>query len=341
MKTVLVTGATGFLGSHLVRQLAARGEVRVRALARRPLADLEAVHVERVCSDVTGVRDAFGDGVPLSEAMRGCEEVYHLAGFVSRDERDGAAMMRVHVDGTRRVLRAAQEAGVRRVVVASSSGTIAVSREPEPVPDETAPFAVELVGRWPYYLSKIYQEKVALELAGELGIEVVIVEPSLLLGPGDLRQSSTQDVVRFLFREIPVVPEGGLSFVDVRDAAAGAIAAMERGRPGERYLLGGPNWSFAEFFGRLERVSKVRAPVLRVPRKVALWGATLLEHWYRSRGNEPPVDRVSFEMAQLFWYCDSSKAKRELGFEPRDPLETLDETVRDLRRRFQTRAVAS
>jgi dihydroflavonol-4-reductase len=246
-------------------------------------------------------------------------------------------MMRVHIDGTKRVLQAAKEAGVRRVVVASSSGTHAVSREPEPVLDETAPYAVEVVGGWPYYLSKIYQEKVTWAQAAELGLEVVIVNPSLLLGPGDLRQSSTVDVVRFLWQEIPVVPEGGLSFVDVRDAAAGTLAAMERGRPGERYLFGGPNWTFAEFFGRLERVSKVRGPVLKVPPKVARWGATLLEHWYRSRGNEPPVDRVSFEMAQVYWYCDCAKAKRELGFEAREPLETLDDTVRDLRRRFPTK----
>jgi dihydroflavonol-4-reductase len=123
----------------------------------------------------------------------------------------------------------------------------------------------------------------------------------------------------------------------VRDAAEGTIAAMRQGRAGERYLLGGPNWTFEELFGKLERLSKVPGPKLKLPEKVALAGATLLEQFYRWRGNEPPVDRVSYEMAQVFWYCDPSKARRELGFDARDPLETLDDTVRDIQRRFPTK----
>src|SRR5207302_9724248 len=136
--------------------------------------------------------------------------------FVSRDPDDGQRMMRVHIDGTRRVLEAAAAAGVRRVVLASTSGTIAVSRKAE-VLDETAPHPTDIVSGWPYYLSKIYQEKLALDLGATLGLEVIVVNPSLLLGPGDERTSSTGDVRRFLRREIPVVPEGGVSFVDARD----------------------------------------------------------------------------------------------------------------------------
>lgn len=336
-KAVLVTGASGFLGSFVCKTLAARGDVTVRGLARRPSQELAALGVEVVCGDVTGARDSFGEMVALSDALRGCEEVYHLAGFVSRDERDGQDMMRVHVEGTKRILRAAHHAGVRRVVVASSSGTHAVSRTAKPILGEEAPYAVEVVGGWVYYLSKIYQEKVALQLSRELGLEVVIVAPSLLLGPGDLRQSSTTDVIRFLFREIPIVPPGGLNFVDVRDAAAGTILAMEKGRAGERYLLGGPNMTFAEFFGRLERVSKVRGPVLKLPSKVLRLGASVLEHFYKSRGSESPVSRIDVEMGEVFWYCDSGKARRELGFEAREALETLDDTVRDLRQRFPSK----
>jgi dihydroflavonol-4-reductase len=337
MKRVLVTGATGFLGTFVVRALVERGDAKVRALARRSSEELEALGVEQVCGDVTGEREALGDATPLDQAMDGCDAVLHLAGFVSRDERDGREMMRVHVEGTRRVLRVAKAAGVSRVVVASSSGSHAVSREPEPVLDETAPDAVDVVGRFPYYLSKIYQERVAREVAAEMALDVVVVNPSLLLGPGDLRQSSTSDVVRFLYREIPVVPPGGLNFVDVRDAAAGTLAALERGRSGERYLLGGPNMTFAEFFGRLERVSKVNAPRLRIPPKLARWGASVVEHFYRARSSDPPVSRREVEMGELYWYCDSSKAKRELGFEPREALDTLDATVRDLRQRFPSK----
>jgi dihydroflavonol-4-reductase len=138
-------------------------------------------------------------------------------------------------------------------------GTIAVSKEPLLL-DERAPYPTEIVSGWPSYLSKIYQEKLALDVAATLGLELMVVNPSLLLGPRDERNSSTGDVRRFLRREIPVVPEGGISFVDARDAATATVAALTRGRAGERYLLSGPNWTCADYFGRLERASKVRAP---------------------------------------------------------------------------------
>lgn len=332
MSAVLVTGGTGFLGQHVVAKLS-RGGVVPRVLVRGTYEPMLDEEVELVRGDV--VEDPPG-ATSLQEAMRGVSEVYHLAGLVSRDEESASAMMRVHVDGTKRVLRAAKEAGVRRVVVASSSGTVAVSRAAAPVPTEESGYAEEIVAGWPYYLSKIYQERVAFELAGKLGIEVVVVNPSLLLGPGDRRGSSTGDVLKFLRREIPVVPPGGINFVDARDAAEATVTAMAVGRPGHRYLLGGPNLTMAEYFGRLARVAKVRAPVLRVPERVATAGASLIGHFFRGvLDREPPIDRVSVEMAQVFWYCDSSKARRELSFDPRDPGETLDETVRYLRRSFR------
>lgn len=327
---VLITGATGFLGEHLVEALVEAGDVEVRALVRRPTKRLRELGVEMVTGDLEAHET-------LGAAMAGCEGIYHLAGLVSRRPEDGQKMMRLHVDGTRHLLQAAVAAGVRRVVLASSSGTVAVSEEPEPIPDETWPYATRLVGGWPYYLSKIYQEKLAFEHGQghghKAGIEVVAVNPSLLLGPGDYRMSSTGDVARFLRREIPAVPSGGVNFVDVRDAARATAVAMRKGRAGERYLLGGPNWSCAEFFGRLERASKVRGPWLRVPRRVSRAGAVVLEELYKKAGRgEPPVDRISVEMGEVYWYCDSSKAERELGFTMRDPAETLDDTIRFLRR---------
>jgi dihydroflavonol-4-reductase len=322
---VLVTGGTGFLGEHVVRVLVERGgyEVRVMARSHSSLCD-ELDGVEEVRADITS------DDAGLHAALSGCDGVFHLAGLVSRDPEDGQHMMRVHVDGTRRLLRAAKAAGVRRVVVASTSGTIAVAKDDRPR-DESAPYAVELVSGWPYYVSKIYQEKAALELAAELGLEVVVVNPSLLLGPGDRRLSSTGDVQRFLRRQIPVVPEGGVNFVDVRDAAAATVAAMERGRAGERYLLGGPNWTFAEFFGRLSRVAKVAPPRLRLPGSVQRAGASIIEHLSKRIGRAAPLDRQSVEMSEHYWYIDSSKAQAELGFEAREPAQTLVDTVRYLR----------
>jgi dihydroflavonol-4-reductase len=322
MSQFLVTGGTGFLGEHVVRTLAARGDA-VRVLARSASRAFDGLKVEIARGDVL-------DGGDLETALAGISGVFHLAGLVSRDPDDGQTMMRIHVDGTRSLLRAAAAAGVSRIVIASSSGTIAVS-ESDRIHDEESGYATEVVGKWPYYVSKIYQEKVAFELAAELGIEVVVVSPSLLLGPGDRRLSSTRDVLRFIRGQIPAVPGGGVNFVDVRDAAAATVAAMDQGRAGQRYLLGGPNWSAKEFFGRLERAAKVRGPRLRLPGKLSKLGASLMERAYQAAGREPPLDRVSVEMGEHFWYLDASKAARELGFTPRDPGLTLYDTVSYLR----------
>lgn len=324
MSTVLVTGGTGFLGEHLVRELVEQGGRRVRVLARSHSPILEQLDIEIFRGDITA------DDDELARALDGCSSVFHLAGMVSRDPDDGQLMMRLHVDGTRKLMAAAAKAGVVRVVIASTSGTVAVARDERPR-DESAPYATEVVSGWPYYLSKIYQEKQAFSLGAELGIEVVAVNPSLLLGPGDRRLSSTGDVQKFLRRQIPVVPEGGMSFVDVRDAAKATVAAMDRGRPGERYLLGGPNWTFEEFFGRLSRVAKVAAPRLKLPGGVQRFGASVMERVYKRFDRSPPVDRQSVEMGEHFWYLDAAKARRELGFEAREPAETLHDTVRYLR----------
>lgn len=322
----LVTGGTGFLGMHLVRLLRARGD-EVRVLSRaasRQLLDLEVEVVEGSLLD---------PGV-VERALAGVRRVYHAAGLVERDPAAASQMFRIHVDGTRTLLAACREAGVERVVLVSSSGTIAVTEGPE-VSDETAPYRLGTARCWPYYLSKIYQEKLALQMAADGGPEVVSVLPSLLLGPGDVRHSSTGDVLRFLRREIPIVPSGGINFVDARDAAAGAILAMVRGAPSARYLLGGPNWTMEEFFARLGRVAGMRGPVARVPDGVARLGARWAERLSAvTRGRfAPSVDAASVEMSQHFWYCDSSKAGRELGWEARDPMETLEDTVVDLRQR--------
>jgi dihydroflavonol-4-reductase len=323
MKTsVLVTGASGFLGEHLCRELTGRGDI-VRGLSRSRSGLLEELGVEHVRGDVL-------DETDLAGALDGVSAVFHLAGAVSRDPTDAQRMMRLHVDGTRRVLEAMAAANVRRMILASTSGTIGVSRREE-ILDETAPYAEDIVAGWPYYASKIYQERLALEHGTRLGIEVVAVNPSLLLGPGDRRLSSTGDVRKFLRRQVPTVPPGGINFVDARDAAFATANALDRGRAGERYLLGGPNWTLAEFFGRLGRVANIAPPRLKLPARWSEWGAGVVEELYRWRNREPPVDRISVEMSNCFWWIDSSKAARELEFAPREPQLTLVDTVAYLR----------
>jgi dihydroflavonol-4-reductase len=319
---VVVTGATGFLGEHLCAELRGRGHT-VRALARTRSDHLADLGCEIHRGDVLSAAD-------LDKALPGAAAVFHLAGMVSRDPDDVSRMMRLHVNGTRVTLEAMARHKIPRMILASTSGTIAVSKDEE-ILDEEHGTTEELVAGWPYYTSKIYQERLAFDLAATLGIEVVAVNPSLLLGPGDRRLSSTGDVLRFLRGQIPTVPPGGINFVDVRDVAAATATALERGKAGERYLLGGPNWTMAEFFGRLGRIARVRGPWLKLPSRMQRWGAAAMEEVYRWRGKEPPVDRISVEMSEHFWWFDSAKATRELGFEARDPALTLHDTVKYLR----------
>ena len=256
--------------------------------------------------------------------------IFHLAGKVSRDNDDAASMNKIHLEGTRLLCEAATEAGVQTMVLASSSGTIAVS-EDEQIVDETFPQPIEILTRWAYYASKYYQERTALENFRADGQKLVIMNPSLLLGPDDERLSSTKPVLDFLGRKIPYSPSGGLNFVDARDAAAAFIAALEKGQHQEKYLLGAANMTFDQFFGRLARLSGVSAPVLKVPKKLAMSGSSMISSIYKNWGKASPIMPNEVEQAEYFWYFDSTKAEDELGFTPRDPQETLQDTITYLR----------
>ena len=318
---LLVTGATGFLGSTLVPMLRQAGH-DVRVLVR---SGVEVPEVETVKGDVR-------DPDSVLRALAGVEGVYHLAGLVSRDPADARKMYELHVDGTRNLLTAAARAGLKRIVLASSSGTIGVSRVRR-VASEEDDYPIEAVGRWPYYLSKIYEEKIAIDFARR-GLPIVILNPSLLLGPGDARMSSTQDIFRFLMGRIPVMPRGGISFVDVRDAARAFVAALTRGNVGERHLLGAANWEFSEFFARLGRIAHRAPPLFRMPSPLKVAAAHWMERWARDQGREPDLPASDVEMGECWFFIDSSKSQRLLGFEPRDPVETLTDTVRYVRRHF-------
>jgi dihydroflavonol-4-reductase len=315
-----VGGATGFLGSHLVASLLAdghevvavsRGGGRISGLSVRPV-------------DVLDTR-------AVTESAEGVDGAFLATGLVSRDAADAEALHRVNVQGTRSALAGLKLANVPRVVVASTSGTIALSTDPHDIANETSPTPHEYVTQFPYYRTKYYGELEALE-ANAPGFDVVIVNPSLLLGPGDLRESSTGDVRRFLEGEILAIPRGGLAMVDVRDAARGMLLAMEKGVAGERYLLSAANLTVSAFFDRLERISGVTGPKLPLPksRVLASEATRLFGDLVRKIGGELPMDAVSVEMAQYYWYCDAGKAIEKLGFSPRDVAQTLRDTVDDL-----------
>lgn len=326
-KTILVTGATGFLGKHLVECLKSKkNSTRLRVFSRGLSPWDQDPAVEVVHGDIVNRQQ-------VEQAAEGVSQIYHLAGVVSRDSKDQDLLYETHIEGTRNVCEAALKHKVKKVVAVSSSGTIAVGTSPE-VHDETSGYKNDVVAEWPYYLSKIFAEKLALDYHARTGLNVVLVNPSLLLGIGDDRNSSTRDVALFLQGEIKVIPKGGLNFVDVRDVAQGLTLAMRWGKAGERYLMGNVNWTFRQLIEKVAEISGKNPPTMQPPFEVSLWGARALRVVYPLLGKKVELDDASVKMSSCYWYCDSTKARTKLKFETRDPLETLRDTVEDVHLRL-------
>jgi dihydroflavonol-4-reductase len=326
-KTVLITGATGFLGKHLVEYLKSRkNSTRLRLLCRGLSPWEQDPEVEVVHGNIVNRQQ-------VELAAEGVSQIYHLAGVVSRDSKDQDLLYETHIEGTRNVCEAALKHQVKKVVVVSSSGTIAVGATPE-VHDETSGYKNEVVAEWPYYLSKIFAEKLALDYQARTGLNVIVVNPSLLLGIGDDRNSSTRDVALFLLGEIKAIPKGGLNFVDVRDVAHGLTLAMRWGKAGERYLMGNVNWTFRQLIEKVAEISGKKPPTMEPPVEVSLWGARALRVIYPLLGKKAELDDASVKMSACYWYCDSTKARTKLKFETRDPIDTLRDTVEDVHLRL-------
>ena len=335
---ILITGATGFLGGHIVGNYLARpmeevAEGAVRILCRRKNPWEGNARIESAEGNIL-------DPEAVERAVDGVDVVLHLAGLVDRSPGAASRLFDTHIRGTRNVCEAALKHGRTRVIIASSSGTIAASRQGA-THNEDSPHAIEIAGHWPYYLSKIYQEKLALSYYEKHNLPVVVLNPSLVLGPGDRRLSSTNDVRMFLDRKITNIPAGGLNFVDVRDTAACFIAAIERGRPGQRYLIGGHNMTVREFFFLIQYVSGIRAPMLSLPETWSRRSANVLRRGLELIGKSFPLDDRTIEMAYRFWYFDNTRARQELGLDPIPAEQTIRDTVGFLQRHKGKAAVAS
>jgi dihydroflavonol-4-reductase len=310
---VLVTGATGFIGSHLVRALLARGDdVRVTVRASSRTTGLEGLDVDRVTADITDAR-------AMRRAARGIERAFHVAGTTNL-RRPADDLLRTNAEGTRTVLDACLAAGVQRVVHVSSVAAIGPAR-PGGALDERhvrpGPLGI------PYADAKHAAEAEALRIAAR-GLDVVVACPGHVLGRGDERRSSTEVVRRFLLRRIPAYVDGAICIVDVEDVAAGLVLCDERGTSGERYILGTRNYTWKRLFGELQRVSGVEGPAVRLPLRAAL---ALAEASVRAPG-PTPITPSEVRAAAHWWTYRSAKARRELGWTTRAHEETVEATVR-------------
>jgi dihydroflavonol-4-reductase len=314
MAKTLVTGGSGFLGSHLVRALAARGD-ELRLLSRRSskLGHLDDLEFERATGDVTDRR-------AVRRAMKDVDRVFHVAGRTSLRAADRTAVFATNLRGAQVVFEAALEAGVKRVVHTSSAGAIGVAK-PKGAADETTPFEIGHLGL-AYVNSKHEAELEAFRLAAH-GLPVVIVNPSFVLGPDDPSGTSMGLVRRFCLGQIPAYVDGALNIVDVRDVAEGHLLADVKGEVGERYILAGRNFTFDRLFADLSRISGVDPPAVKLPRRVALAGAQVASRI----GLPVPTVPEEIVSASLWWTYRNTKAKRELGFKPRPHEETLEDAV--------------
>ena len=317
--TTLVTGATGYVGSAVVRELLAQGE-SVRCLVRpksnlRNLAEL----------DVAFVHGDIGDNDSLAEAVAGCDHVYHLAALYTNWLRKPGVMYRVNEEGTRNVLTACREAGTQKIVYCSS--VAALGAHGKTPGDESARFNLTET-KDHYYMSKFRAEQVALKFARE-GLPVVIVNPSNPIGPRDISPTPTGAlIIQILKGKLPGYVDGGINLIDMTDCARAIVSAMDKGKVGEKYILGNRNVTIKEYFDLIVQVAgRGRSPFIRLPKWLAVFSAYGYEALAWVTGRPPVTSRSWVRVGSHYSWWDCTKARDQLGLGQRPVEESLAEAV--------------
>lgn len=318
---VLVTGGSGFVGSHVVRLLAERGDhVRVLVRATSSPDNLAGLPVECVQGDLR-------DPDSLLRAVRGCQQVFHCAADYRLWTPDPADLYRANVDGTDALLKACRATGVERTVVTSSVAAVGIPKDGTPGHEDTPVSLQDMIGH--YKRSKFLGEAVAMRYAAE-GDPVVVVNPSTPVGPQDLKPTATGRIITdFLNGRMPAYVQTGLNLVAVEDVARGHLLAAERGVPGRRYILGCQDMTLKEILDMLADLSGLPAPTIQIP----LWVAFLIAcvDQFVSAGilrREPRVSIEAVRMARKKMWFDSTRARQELGYEPGPVRPALERAVR-------------
>jgi dihydroflavonol-4-reductase len=317
----LVTGASGFVGAAVARTLLARGwETRCLVRAASSRRNLEGLRVEAVIGDLT-------DASSLDRALERCDALFHVAADYRLGVRDPSEIYRANVEGTRNVLEAARRAGVRRTVYTSSVATVGIPSDGTPG-DEATPVRVEdMIGH--YKRSKFLAEQVAREWVRTSGADVVIVNPSTPIGPGDVKPTPTGQIIVDAARgRTPAYVDTGLNVVHVDDVAEGHLLAFERGRAGEHYILGGEDLPLKAILGIIAQLVGRKPPRVRLPHAIVMPIAYLAEGYARVTGGQTRVTVESVRMSRKRMFFSSAKAKRELGYRWRPPQEAFADAIR-------------
>lgn len=304
---VFVTGATGFVGSHVAQVLAEQGaDLRLLVRSSSNPSNIQGLKAERVVGDLR-------DPASLEKVMAGCDVLFHVAADYRLWIRDPEQMYRANVDGTRAILQAARSNRVRRVVYTSSVATMGFTSNGQPA-DENSPVSLDsMIGH--YKRSKFMAEEVAIK-AGKSGMDVVVVNPTTPVGEQDIKPTPTgRIIVDFLKKKFPAYVDTGLNMVDVKECARGHVAALERGRSGERYILGGENLTLKQILDKLAVITGLPSPKVKLPYAVALASGlvdTLVTGLLLRR--EPRVTLDAVRMGRKKMFVSSAKAARELGW---------------------------
>ena len=302
-----VTGATGFVGSHVARALAAQGaDLRLLVRSGSDLRNIQELQAERVMGDLR-------DAASLKKAVAGCDVVFHVAADYRLWVRDPDEMYRSNVEGTKAILEAARESKVRRMVYTSSVATMGFQSNGHLANEESPVSLANMIG--PYKRSKYMAEELAIE-AGKSGMDVVVVNPTTPVGERDIKPTPTgRIVVDFLKKKFPAYVDTGLNLVDVAECAQGHIAALEKGRSGERYILGGENLTLKQILDRLADITGLPSPKIEVPYVVALATGVVdqvVTGYIRNREPRATIDAVRMGRKKMF--VSSGKAEQDLGW---------------------------
>jgi len=304
-----VTGATGFVGSHVARVLAEQGaDLRLLVRSSSDVRNIEGLKADRVTGDLR-------DAASIERAMSGCDVVFHVAADYRLWVPDSAQMYQSNVEGTRAILDAAHKNGVRKVVYTSSVATMGFTPDGRSA-DESSPVSVhKMIGH--YKRSKYMAEEVAVA-AGKSGLDVAIVNPSTPVGERDIKPTPTGKIILdFLKKKFPAYVDTGLNLVDVTECARGHLLALQKGRSGERYILGGENLTLKQILDKLAAITGLPSPTIKVPYFVALATGIIDETVTgRIRGREPRATIDSVRMGRKKMFVSSAKAERELGWKP-------------------------
>src|SRR5690242_11368690 len=303
-----VTGATGFVGSHVARALAAQGaDLRLLVRSGSDLRNIQELQAERVMGDLR-------DAASLKKAVTGCDVVFHVAADYRLWVRDPDEMYRSNVEGTKAILEAARESKVRRMVYTSSVATMGFQSNGHLANEESPVSLANMIG--PYKRSKYMAEELAIR-AGKSGMDVVVVNPTTPVGERDIKPTPTgRIVVDFLKKKFPAYVDTGLNLVDVTECARGHVAALEKGRSGERYILGGENLTLKQILDKLGAITGLPSPSVKVPYVLALATGVcdeVVTGWIRGREPRATIDAVRMGRKKMF--VSSVKAERELGWQ--------------------------